>query len=293
MPFDGHFGNGNPELFGEQEQFDIKYPCSKVLCREYLLCGAPREELEATLGITDMSNADYAEDGMQSVHEDISKDRTLSTHTSLASHPTTQTEQDMYTYLDDRRGLDEMRSTPYHDRRLILGRQLIHRRPKRLEILKPTRPVRVDHQEAVTACVEHPMAHRPAFPKVFFEGDDADLGGVVLGSELEGEGGCAVFGAVVDDKEFVRACGLGVSVGRGLGWGRGRGRGRVEVREGALEHGREPARFVVGRNDDAQVERPLVGERGQREGCRRGLARAVCLFRGPCDDGGRREEDEG
>ena len=63
--------------------------------------------------------------------------------------------------------------------------------------------------------------------------------------------------------------------------------------EGGVEHGGETRRFVVGGNDDAQIERAVVGERGEREGCRRGRVRAVGLFRRPRHDGGRREQDEG
>lgn len=104
------------------------------------------------------------------------------------------------------------------------------------------------------------MAHRPAFSEVLFERDDADVGREVLSGEFECEGGRVVFGAVVDDEELVGAC---TSSGGG-------GCGCAEVCEGGVEHGGETRRFVVGGNDDAQVERAFVGERGEREGCRWG-----------------------
>lgn len=91
MPFYGNFCNGNAELFGEQEELDVKYPRCKVLSGKYLLCSAAREQFESTLGITDMPNADYAEDGMKSVHEDISNERTLPTRASIK--PTRHTTQ--------------------------------------------------------------------------------------------------------------------------------------------------------------------------------------------------------
>ena len=140
------------------------------------------------------------------------------------------------------------------------------------------------------------MAHRPTFTEVLVEGDDADVGGGVLSGEGEGEGGGAVLGAVVDDEEFVRAQGwamlLGVSVGgRGRGCWFGSG-GGMEVCEGRVEHGGETLRFVVGGDDDTQVERAFVGEGGKWERRRRGGARAVGLLGRACHDGGRREKDE-
>lgn len=63
--------------------------------------------------------------------------------------------------------------------------------------------------------------------------------------------------------------------------------------EGGVEHGGETRRLVVGGNDDAQVERPFVGERGEWEGGRWRCGGAIGLFRRARHDGGRREEDEG
>lgn len=103
------------------------------------------------------------------------------------------------------------------------------------------------------------MSYRPAFAEVLFERDDADVGRRVLSGEFERERGRVVFGAVVDDEEFV--CALPVSVGGG---------GGAEVCEGGIEHGGETHRFVVSWNDDAQIERAFVGERWEREGCRWG-----------------------
>lgn len=77
MPFDGNFCDRDPELFGEQEKLDVEYPCCEVLSGKYVLCSASCEELESALGIADMSDADYAKGGMKSVHEDVSKERTL------------------------------------------------------------------------------------------------------------------------------------------------------------------------------------------------------------------------
>ena len=95
VPFDRNFCNGDPELFGEQEKFDVEYPCCKVLKGEYLLCSASREQLEAALGITDMSNADYAEDGMKPIHEDVSKERPLSRGANKPTRQTTQKRHDI------------------------------------------------------------------------------------------------------------------------------------------------------------------------------------------------------
>ena len=113
-----------------------------------------------------------------------------------------------------------MRSAPHDHRRLVPGRQRVHRLPQHLEILKPTRAVRVDHQETVAARVEHPVSHRPAFSEVLFERDDADVGRGILSGEFEREGGGVVFGAVVDDEELVGAWVSWVTVGAcGWGWG--------------------------------------------------------------------------
>lgn len=101
-----------------------------------------------------------------------------------------------------------MRSTPDDHRGLIIRRQRVHRLPQHLQVFKPARPVRVDHQETATARVEHPMAHRAALPEVLFEGDDTDVGRGVLRGEGERQGGRAVFGAVVDDEELVCPCPL-------------------------------------------------------------------------------------
>lgn len=62
--------------------------------------------------------------------------------------------------------------------------------------------------------------------------------------------------------------------------------------EGGVEHGGETRRLVVGGNDDAQIERAWVGERGERAGRRWGRVRAVGLFGRSRHDGGRREHDE-
>lgn len=77
VPFDGNLCNRDPELFSEQEKLNVEYPRCKVLSGKYVLCSASRKELEPALGITNMSNADDTKDGMKSVHEDVSKERTL------------------------------------------------------------------------------------------------------------------------------------------------------------------------------------------------------------------------
>lgn len=132
------------------------------------------------------------------------------------------------------------------------------------------------------------MPHRAAFSEVVLERDDADIEGRVLGGESEREGGGAVLGAVVDDEEFVRA----FAGFLGGGWGRGDGCGCAEVCEGGVEHGGETVGLIVSGDDDAQIERALVGERGEREGRRWGCVRAVGLFRQARHDRGRREENE-
>lgn len=97
--------------------------------------------------------------------------------------------------------------------------------------------------------VEHAVAHGAALAEVVLERDDADVGRGVLRGECECEGCGGVLGAVVDDDEFVGA------------------RGGGEVCEGGGEHGGEAGCFVVGRNDDAQVEAGWVGEGGEGKGC--------------------------
>lgn len=94
VPFDGDFRNGNPELFGEQEKLDVEYPRSEMLGGEYFLSGTSREQFETTLGITDMSDADDTKDSMESVHEDVSKERTLSKVRIHKRHGQTRTRRD-------------------------------------------------------------------------------------------------------------------------------------------------------------------------------------------------------
>lgn len=237
-----------------------------------MLCSASREQLESALGIPNMSNADDAEDGMKSMHEDVSKERTLfknvlpsiqpdQTYEAKTNNKTKKKKKGggATTYFDDRLRLNEVRSTPHNDRRSIVRRQRIHRLPQHLQIFKPTRAVCVDHQETVTARVKHPVSDRATLAKVLFERDDADVGCGVLSGKFEREGGGAVSRAVVDDEEFV--CALVMSID-------GCGCGGAEVCEGGVEHRGETRGFVVGRNDDAQIERPLFGERGEGEGCR-------------------------
>ena len=59
----------------------------------------------------------------------------------------TCTAEDGETYLDDGLGLDEVRTAPDDDRRLALGRDLVHGLPQRLQVLEPARAVRVDHEK--------------------------------------------------------------------------------------------------------------------------------------------------
>lgn len=96
------------------------------------------------------------------------------------------------------------------------------------------------------------MTHRPTLAEVLFERDDADVGRRVLRGEVEREGCGAVCRAVVDDEELVCVGGGG------------------EVGEGGGEHGRETCGFIVGGDDDAEVERGLVGEGGKGAGDRWG-----------------------
>lgn len=77
MPLDRDLRDGHVQALGEQEELDVEDPRREVLGREDLHGGAPREELEAALGIADMAHADDAQDRVQAVHEDVAEERSL------------------------------------------------------------------------------------------------------------------------------------------------------------------------------------------------------------------------
>ena len=64
MPLYRYLRDGYMKLFGEEEDFNVEYPCAEVLVWEYELGGTAREEFEAALGVSDVSDADDAEDGV-------------------------------------------------------------------------------------------------------------------------------------------------------------------------------------------------------------------------------------
>ena len=83
MPLDRHFLYGYTKLLSEEQEFDVEYPCWEVLVWEDLLSGSAGEEFEAALGVADVANADYAQDGVKAVHEDVAEERTLCKGSSL------------------------------------------------------------------------------------------------------------------------------------------------------------------------------------------------------------------
>ena len=86
VPLDGDLRDGHAQLLGEEEELDVEYPGREVLGGEDELCGAPREELEAALGVADVPDADDAEDGVEAVHEDIAEERALRGYVSADIH---------------------------------------------------------------------------------------------------------------------------------------------------------------------------------------------------------------
>lgn len=77
MPFYGNLFDRNGQLLREQEELDVEDPGREVLVWENLLCGGAGEQLEAALGIADMTHADNAQDSVEAVHEDVSEERAL------------------------------------------------------------------------------------------------------------------------------------------------------------------------------------------------------------------------
>ena len=77
MPFYGNLLDGNGQLLREQEQLNVEDPGREVLVWENLLCGGAGEQLEAALGIADMTHADNTQDGVEAVHEYVTDHRTL------------------------------------------------------------------------------------------------------------------------------------------------------------------------------------------------------------------------
>lgn len=74
MPLHRHFLNRDSKLFSEEEEFDIEYPSGKMLSGEDLLSCKSREEFEAALGVTDVAYANYPEDRVEAVHQNIAKE---------------------------------------------------------------------------------------------------------------------------------------------------------------------------------------------------------------------------
>lgn len=71
MPHYRNLLNRNTELLRQEKQFDVEYPGRKVLVRENLLSGRARKEFESALSVTNVTDADDAEDRMEAVHEDV------------------------------------------------------------------------------------------------------------------------------------------------------------------------------------------------------------------------------
>ena len=78
MPRDRHLSNGDVQRLGEQQEFDIEYPCREVLARKQLTGSGAREQLEPALGVTHMADTRDAKHGMQAIHEEIAQDGPLS-----------------------------------------------------------------------------------------------------------------------------------------------------------------------------------------------------------------------
>lgn len=68
MPLDGHLGDGDVQLFGEEQNFDVEYPRGEMLVGEDELCGAAGEKLESALCVSDVADTNDAENGVQAVH---------------------------------------------------------------------------------------------------------------------------------------------------------------------------------------------------------------------------------
>ena len=94
-----------------------------MLCREYMLSGLAGEQLEATLCVADMANADDAENGMQTIHEYVADQRAL----YRVEHRPDR--QEGSTYLYDRLRLDQVSPTANRDSGCVVRSYLIHSLP--------------------------------------------------------------------------------------------------------------------------------------------------------------------
>jgi hypothetical protein len=64
MPSDWHLNDGNMQLFCQQQQFNVENPRWEMLPWEYLLCGCASEKLESALGISDVTDTNYPQNGV-------------------------------------------------------------------------------------------------------------------------------------------------------------------------------------------------------------------------------------
>ena len=76
-PGDRYFLDGDPDLFGEQEQLDVEDPALDVLEGEDGRCSVAREELEPAWCVPYVPNADDAECEVQGVHSHVAEERAL------------------------------------------------------------------------------------------------------------------------------------------------------------------------------------------------------------------------
>lgn len=77
MPFYGYLRHGHFEPLCQQKQLDVENPRRQMLGREYLHCGATREEFESTLRVANVAYSDDTQDSVEAVHEDVAEEGSL------------------------------------------------------------------------------------------------------------------------------------------------------------------------------------------------------------------------
>jgi hypothetical protein len=125
--------------------------------------------------------------------------------------------------------------------------QIIHLRPKRFQIRKPRRPIRINHQNPLPSSSKEPSLDRSTLPAVLLELHNTNIRAFelfVIGKELERDGGCVVLRPVVYDDYFECPFGGGRS---------------EEVFEGICEHDGEAGGFIISWDDAGEVQRRFVG----------------------------------
>ena len=151
-----------------------------------------------------------------------------------------------------------MRPAPYRN---ALPPDSVQRIPQQRQVLKPRCSVRVHHQQLLPPAMQHPMPHRPALAQVLLQLYDANVRPRIPLRHRERLVRGPVRRPVVDDEDLVRAALL-----------------RGEIRDGGVEHRREPRGLVVRGDDDGDVYRSDVVQGGQGLRRLRRRARAVVLL---------------